>query len=98
MIDVKTRNLIYKEALQKYKDELEFEGSQCLGMCYAIWHIPSKNLLPPSSEINTLIDLFPEISKHRPQNHFMHHSFWFPNEDTEIRIKIFEQAIKETEE
>lgn len=94
----KVRNVIYKEALKLYLQDVNTVNYPS-GLChYIITVIYAKryNFRKWYSNRTTsnLFYLFPEIDKHRPLRLCI---FWFPLDDTKTRIQILEQAIKETE-
>ena len=91
------RNEIYKTMLRYIKTG-GFQGCEkrIMSLCSA---------LSSSVKFYTEINNFPELIKHKPKTFYTYYGsnsthdvdFWFPCTDAEPRIKILEQAIKETE-
>ena len=85
------RNKIYKKILKRYQSGADG------GLCFRLWML--------NGDKKYRISMFPELMKHKPDVFYTHNGvttpeddqFWFPMDDIASRIKILEQAIKETE-
>lgn len=94
----KTRNIIYKRALELYMEDVRTANNPS-GLCYYLVDAICEKKYQYSSwyknRTGGLITLLlPEIYKHTPTSYYV---FWFPLDDTKSRIDILNQAIKETE-
>lgn len=84
------RHKIYVKALRLYKMATEHPGN-IYSLCFAINDVVGHNRLDRNAIVSP--KQYPEIYKHRPTEYDL---FWWPIENTEIRIKVLEQAIEET--
>lgn len=80
------RNMIYEAALKYAK-----EDSPPFGLCMWISWAYRDFYMQWEPDMN----LFPEIMRHKVDNLELE-PYWFDTEDRDVRIKILEQAIKET--
>lgn len=87
------RNTIYKEALFQYRFALhkDIYIGICAALFKALQHLGEVNGKPDPFDF---IEEYPEIAKYKPERNCL---FWFPVYETEMRIKILEEAIQATE-
>jgi hypothetical protein len=99
------RNVIYKEDLNQYMEEIENNGTP-RGLCWAIWAallvltsyngvLKRRNPEILSPYCNGMQNIYIEVFSQKPTN--AKGAFWFDPDKTEIRIKILEKAISLTE-
>ena len=93
----KTRNQIYKKALENYKFSIErWEPSYSTGLCSTLASarasIHRQDLPSPFLHM----EYYPEIYKRKPTTFWKFTQYWWDPHNTTERISILEQAIKET--
>ena len=95
------RRELYNEAkkiyMRRYKNRTADGHDMFGGMCDAIYHAIHKQIggFHPDEDIFEIGDELPEmriIKPEKPQG-----MYWWPEENAEIRIKMFNEIIKMTE-
>lgn len=91
----KERHELYIKAKEIY-----LKNPGCTGICYCFYtawtDLLGNDLIDPDiHRMSYEPENFPELNKFRPKNF---HGYFWPLNDTETRIKVFDQMIKETEE
>lgn len=90
------RHEIYKTAYEYYLDQLEI--NEFHGICYCINEAFISLPMYPVVNVYKDIDEFPEFYKFQPADVVPEYfSYWWDIHDTEARIAVFKQIIKETE-
>jgi len=93
-VRTKTRNIIYKRMLHTYLQAVA-NKEYLFGLCYHLYDAIETTHHSYIRNGFHILSLFPELTKHKPEKI---HVYWFPVEDSAIRIKILKQAIEETKE
>jgi len=91
----KERNQIYREAREFYKEDIKH--TEPAGICAAIGEAILIVFKGSDWSYNCYVDIlkFPEIMKHKPFTSKID-NFWWSIYNTKIRIKILNEAVKET--
>ena len=95
------RNELYKKAKEIYiedeyiRNNIEFRAHK--GMCDAMAEIIIEENLGfhPTEDVFKIGDTLPEMKTIKPDE--LHKPYWWPEKNTEIRIKMFDKIIKMTD-
>jgi hypothetical protein len=90
-ISKQTRHRLYKTALKLYLD-LIMEHTY-YGLCYMLFNNKDKFTETKNTDAYEDMSPFPEIAKYEPEEFY---GYWWELKDTEIRIKVLNEAINET--
>ena len=95
------RNELYKKAKEIYledeyiRNNIEFRAHK--GMCDAMDKVIIKEMggFHKDEDVFEIGDELPEMKAIKPDE--LHKPYWWPEKNTEIRIKMFDEIIKMTE-
>lgn len=89
------RNKVYKKALENFAIEINGEEEPRISLCGYIKRAMIDLDLPYISEVEPILDAFPEFEAYMPEN-LSPYIFWWADDKIAIRIEVLKDCIEQT--